>query len=94
MSILFAIQIIPRVFGSAVLYYSIKEIKNLDMWHDSLSAKQKRILGTRWTREAWRKLCSDKIFAKKLFMKTVCLMTADQWLDDQTSGASQEPYSF
>ena len=32
---------------------------------------------TQWTGEAWRKLSSDKMFAKKLFMKTGCLMTAD-----------------
>ena len=48
----------------------LEEDENLDMWHDSLSGKQRRILMTQWSGEAWRKLSSDKMFAKKLFMKT------------------------
>ena len=37
---------------------------------------------TQWTGEAWRKLSSDKMFAKKFFMNTGCLMTADGSDDD------------
>lgn len=72
----------------------LEEDKNLDMWHDRLSAKQKRILMTQWTGEAWRKLSSDKMFAKKLFMKTGCLMTADGSDDDMIKPKGLEPYSF
>ena len=36
---------------------------------------------TQWTGEAWRKL-SHKMFAKKFFMNTGCLMTADGSDDD------------
>ena len=42
----------------------LEEDENLDMWHDSISAKERRILMTQWTGEAWRKLSSDNIFAK------------------------------
>ena len=72
----------------------LEEDKNLDMWHDSLSAKQRRILMMQWTGEAWRKLTSDKMFAKKLFMKTGCLMTADGLDDDVIKPLGLEPYSF
>ena len=65
-----------------------------DMWHDSLSAKQRRILMTQWTGKAWRKLSSDKMFAKKLFIKTGCLMTADGSDDDMITPQGLEPYNF
>ena len=41
-----------------------------------------------------RQLFSDKIFAKKLFMKTGCLMTADGSDDDMIKPQGLEPYSF
>ena len=52
----------------------LEEDENSDIWHNSLSAKQRTILMTQWPGEAWRKLSLDKMFAKKLFMKTGCLM--------------------
>ena len=70
----------------------LEEDKNLNMWHDSLSAKQRRILMTRWTGEAWKKLSPDKMFAKKLFMKTGCLVTADGL--DVIKPQGLEPYRF
>ena len=72
----------------------LEEDENLDMWHDSLSAKQRRILVTQWTGKAWRKLSSDKMFAKKLFIKTGCLMTADGSDDDMITPQGLEPYNF
>ena len=72
----------------------LEKDENLDMWHDSISAKNRRILMTQWTGEAWRKLSSDKIFAKKLFIKTGCLMTADGSDDDMIRPQGLEPYSF
>ena len=72
----------------------LEEDENLDMWHDSLSAKQRRILMTQWTGKAWRKLSSDKMFAKKLFIKTGCLMTADGSDDDMITPQGLEPYNF
>lgn len=47
-----------------------------------------------WTVEAWRKLSSDKMFAKKFFMKTGCIMTADGSDDDMINPQGLEPYSF
>ena len=41
----------------------LEEDTNLDMWHYSVSAKQRRILMTQWSGKAWRKLSSDKVFA-------------------------------
>ena len=46
-----------------------------------------------WTAAAWRKLSSDKMFAKKFFMKTGCIMTADG-SDDMIKPQGLEPYSF
>ena len=43
-------------------------------------------------KEAWRKLSSDKMFAKKLFIKTGCLMTADGLDDDMITPQGLEPY--
>ncbi|XP_044179647.1 uncharacterized protein LOC122961127 [Acropora millepora] len=37
----------------------LEEDENLDMWHDRLSAKQRRILQDTMTGKAWRKLSSD-----------------------------------
>ena len=71
----------------------LEEEENLDMWHDSLSAKQRKILMTQWTGKAWRKLSSDKMFAKKLFMKTG-LMTANSSDVDMIKPQRLDPYSF
>ena len=69
----------------------LEEDQNLDLWHNRLSAKQRRILMTQWTGEAWRKLSSDKMFAKKLFIKTGCLMTAYGSDDDMIKPQVLEP---
>ena len=47
---------------------------------------------TQWTAEAWRKLSSEKMFAKKLFMKTGCLMTAGGSDDHTIKPQGLEPY--
>lgn len=80
-------------FGEAMDKW-LEEDDNLDMWHDRLSAKKRRILMTQWAGEAWRKLSLDKMFAKKLFMKTGCLMTADGSDDNMIRPQGLEPYSF
>lgn len=41
-----------------------------------------------------RKLSSDKMFAKKLFIKTGCLMTADGSDDDMITPQGLEPYKY
>ena len=41
-----------------------------------------------------RKLSSEKMFAKKLFIKTGCLMTADGSDDDMITPQGLEPYKY
>lgn len=50
----------------------LEEDENLDLWHDKLTMKM-RVLMTSWTAQAWKEL----EFFRKLFQKTVCLITAD-----------------
>ena len=54
----------------------VREEKNLEKWHETLSARDRRILMTKWTAEAWRELSKNKEFFKRLFEKTGCLLTA------------------
>lgn len=56
--------------------------------------EDENFLMTQWTGKAWRKLSSDKMFAKKLFIKTGCLMTADDSDDDMITPQGLEPYNF
>ena len=48
----------------------------LELWHDKLSAGQRRILMTKWAGADWRELTTDKAFIKKLFQNTGCLITS------------------
>ena len=48
---------------------------NLDKWHDQLSSKDRWILMTQWTGEAWSELKENKGFLKRLFEITGCLLT-------------------
>jgi hypothetical protein len=38
----------------------LEEEQNLEKWHDKLSARDRRILMTKWTAEAWRELSKNK----------------------------------
>ena len=55
----------------------LEEENNLDKWQDRLSAKDRRILMTQWTGEAWSELSNDETFFKTLFEKNSCFLTAD-----------------
>ena len=55
----------------------LEEENNLDKWQDRLSAKDRRILMTQWTGEAWSELSNDETFFKTLFEKTGCFLIAD-----------------
>ena len=48
----------------------LEEDQNLEKWHDKISAKERRILMTKWTADAWKELCQDKNFFGKLIEKT------------------------
>ena len=78
--------------ASQVNVRSFKVIDPLDTAYQYLFLLVAKM--TQWTGEAWRKLSSDKMFAKKLFMKTGCLMTADVSDDDMIKPQGLELYSF
>ncbi|XP_065671907.1 uncharacterized protein LOC136089754 [Hydra vulgaris] len=66
--------------------------KNIELWLGNddrkLSAKDRRILITRWVGEAYRKTSKDEKFLRMLyrsFAKTGCLITADSSEDDKIS---------
>ena len=67
---------------------------NLEKWHDRLSAKDRRILMTQWTGEAWSELKESKDFLRRLFEKTGCLMTTDGSGDEKISPQGLDEYSF
>eukprot|EP00794_Sanderia_malayensis_P021199 gene21199-23281_t len=67
---------------------------NLTKWHDHISAKERRVLMTRWTGEAWREISANEEFFKKLFQKTGCLMTADSSEDENIRPQGLEEYEF
>ena len=68
----------------------LEEKDNLEKWHDRLSAKERRILMTQCTGEAW----SDHYFFKRLFEKTGCLITADGSDDANISPQGLKGYKF
>jgi hypothetical protein len=47
----------------------LEEEQNLEKWHDKLSARDRRILMTKWATEAWRELSKNKEFCRRLFEK-------------------------
>ena len=50
---------------------------HIDKWHGKISAKERRVLMTKWVGEAWEEVASKEHFIFRLFQKTGCLMTAD-----------------
>ena len=63
-------------------------------WHDSIPAKTRRVLMTKWAGAAWRELHSDSHFVKKRFEKTGCLKTANGDDDEKIRPQGLEPYTF
>ena len=55
---------------------------NIDKWHDKISAKERRILMTSLTGQAWEELQKYTSFLRKSSERTGCLMTIDQSEDD------------
>ena len=72
----------------------LEDDDNLEQWHDKISAKNRRVLMTKWTGQAWRELREDRDFFTKLFEKTGCLMTADGSRDDMIKPQGLEDYAF
>lgn len=67
---------------------------NLEQWHDKLSARQRRILMTKWAGASWRKLVKDQGFITKLFQKTGCLITMDGAEDEVVRPQGLDDYKF
>jgi hypothetical protein len=70
----------------------LEEDQNLEKWHDKISAKERRILMTNWTADAWKELCQYKDFFRRLFEKTGCLITVDASDDDKISPQGLDSY--
>ena len=72
----------------------LEEKDNLELWHDKITTRQRRILMTKWAGAAWRELVKDKDFIKRLFQKTRCLITVDRSDDDMIKPQGLEDYTF
>ena len=72
----------------------LAEKDNLELWHDKITARQRRILMTKWAGAAWRVLVKDRDFIKRLFQKTGCLITIDGSDDDMIKPQRLEDYTF
>ena len=47
----------------------LEEEKNLEMWHDSIPAKTRRVLMTKWAGAAWRELHPDNHLLRNFLRK-------------------------
>ena len=86
-------RIIKLKIGTAMETWLEKD-NNLDKWHNGLSAKERRILLTQWTGEAWSELNKNQTFFRRLFEKTGCLLTADGSDDFKVSPQGLSDYHF
>ena len=86
-------RMIKQKIGEAMQIWLEKD-ENLEMWHNKISAKERRILMTQWAGHAWRELGSKPEFIRKLFEKTGCLITADGSHDDKIKPQGLDIYSF
>ena len=86
-------RMMKQKIGEAMQMWLEKE-ENLEMWHNKISAKNRRILMTQWTGHAWRELVSKPDFIRKLFEKTGCLITADGSQDEKIRPQGLDAYTF
>ena len=71
----------------------LEEEDNLELWHNKITARQRRILMTKGTGAAMRALLKEKEFIKRIFQKTGCLITIDGNDDNMTNPQGLEDYS-
>eukprot|EP00794_Sanderia_malayensis_P001032 gene1032-357_t len=55
----------------------LNDEENIEKWHDKISARQKRILMTKWAGDAREELQKYENIFKKSLERTGCLMTID-----------------
>ena len=73
-------------------WLEVKE--NLDKWHDHISAKERRILLTKWLGQAWEEVKKYKGFLRKSFERTGCLMAIDGSTDNLIRPQGLKNYRF
>ena len=56
-------KMIKKKIGESMVGW-LKNDDNLTKWHDEISAKERRVLMTKWTGEAWREISADEEFFK------------------------------
>ena len=73
----------------------LEDEENFDKWHRTISAKERRILMTKFVGQAWEELNEDySEMRKKFYQKTGCLMTADGTDDDKIQPEGFVNYNF
>ena len=73
----------------------LEDEENFDKWHRTTSAKEKRILMTKWVGQAWEELNEDYSgMRRKFFQKSGCLMTADGTVDDKIQPEGFQNHKF
>ena len=73
----------------------LEDEENFDKWHRTISAKERRILMTKFVGQAWEELNEDySEMRRKFFQKTGCLMTADGTDDDKIQPEGFVNYNF
>ena len=72
----------------------LKLIRMLRNGKGKMSAKERRILMTKWTGDAWDDMQHYKDIFRKAFERTGCLMTVDGSGDDLICPQGYENYEF
>ena len=73
----------------------LEDEENFDKWHRTISAKERRILMTKFVGQTWEELNEDySEMRRKFFQKTGCLMTADGTDDDKIQPEGFVNYNF
>ena len=73
----------------------LEDEENFDKWHRTISAKERRILMTKFVGQAWEELSEDySEMRRKFFQKIGCLMTADGTDDDKIQPEGFVNYNF
>ena len=68
--------------------------ENIEKWHGKMSAKERRILMTKWAGDAWDEVKRNNDIFRKAFQCTGCLMTVDGSEDDLIHPQGYDNYDF
>ena len=73
-------------------WLEVKE--NIEKWQGKMSAKERRILMTKWVGDAWDEMQRYQDLFRKAFKRTGCLITVDGSGDDLIHPQGYENYEF